>query len=150
MNAELWYNIANLMPMPWWLLMIFAPKAALTRRLTQNYAIFLVLAGLYVTFLLLGMSQLPPSSAFDFGFDQLRQSLNQSELLFVGAWLHYLAFDLFVGFWIYKEGLRLKIPAWQTGICLFFTLMTGPLGLGLFLVRRQFALPKGTALLGES
>ena len=149
MNAELWYNLVNLIPMPWWLLMIFAPRASFTRRLTQNYVIFLILAILYVVFLLLGMGQLPPSAGVDFSFDQLRQSFSQSGLLFVGAWIHYLVFDLFVGFWVYKEGLRLKIPAWQTGICLLFTLLAGPLGLGLFLIRRQFALPGSSGFLSE-
>jgi hypothetical protein len=149
MTAETWHNLANLIPLPWWLLMILLPKAAITRKLTQNYAIFLALAALYLIFLILGMTQLPPTSTVDFRFDQLRQSLGQSELLFVGAWLHYLVFDLFVGFWIYKQGLRLNIPVWQTGICLLFTLLAGPLGLGLFLIRRQFALPSGSSFLGE-
>ena len=146
MNAELWYSIVNLIPLPWWFLMIFAPRTSLTKRLTQNYLIFFILAVLYVIFLGLGMSQLPTTQAFSFGFDHVRQSLSQSGLLFVGAWIHYLVFDLFVGFWIYKEGLRLNIPAWQIGICLFFTLMTGPFGLGLFLIRRQFNLSRGSAL----
>ena len=140
MNAELWYSIINLIPLPWWLLMIVAPRAELTKRLTRSYVIFFILAVLYVIFLGLGARQLPGATAFDFSFHQVRQSLSQSPLLFVGAWIHYLVFDLFVGFWIYKEGLRLNIPTWQTGICLLFTLMTGPFGLGLFLIRRQFAL----------
>jgi len=99
------------------------------------------MAVLYVIFLGFGARQLPGVTVFDFSFNQVRQSLSQSPLFFVGAWIHYLVFDLFVGFWIYKEGLRLNIPTWQTGICLLFTLMTSPLGLGLFLIRRQFASP---------
>jgi len=149
MNAELWYSIVNLIPMPWWLLMILAPNTTITRRMTRNYAIFLALALLYVVFLILGMSQVPAANGLGFGFDQIRQTLTQSPLAFVAAWIHYLVFDLFVGFWIYKEGLRLKIAPWQTSVCLLFTLMTGPLGLGLFLIRRQFALPPDTPLLGE-
>ena len=149
MTIESWYNLANFIPLPWWLLMILFPKAAITRKLTQNYAIFLALAALYVIFLILGMTEVPPAEAFDFSFDQLRQSLGQSELLFVGAWIHYLVFDLFVGFWIYRQGLRLNIPVWQTGICLLFTLMTGPLGLGIFLIRRHVAMPPGSSFLGE-
>ena len=150
MDAESWYNIVNLIPMPWWLLMIFAPKTRLTQRLTRNYAIFLLLGLLYLIFLVLGLGGLPAGAGFDFGFNAIQQSLAQSDLLFVGAWIHYLVFDLFVGFWIYKEGLRRDIPVWQTSICLLFTLMAGPLGLALFLIRRQFARPAGSRLLDES
>lgn len=150
MDAESWYNIVNLIPMPWWLLMIFAPKTRLTQRLTRNYAIFLLLGLLYVIFLALGVSGASVETGVDFSFNAIQQSLAQSDLLFVGAWIHYLVFDLFVGFWIYKEGLRRAIPVWQTSICLLFTLMTGPLGFALFLIRRQFALPSGSTLLDES
>jgi hypothetical protein len=87
--------------------------------------------------------------AFNFGFTQVRQTLTQSPLAFVAAWTHYLVFDLFVGFWIYKEGQRWPIPTWQVSLCLLFTLLTGPVGLGLFLVRRQSALPPGSALFEE-
>jgi len=147
MNAELWYSIVNLIPLPWWFLMILFPKAALTQRVTRSYAVFFVLTALYVIFLVLGMSQLPPTGAVDFRFEAIRQALGQSGLLFVAAWIHYLIFDLFVGFWVYKEGLRLRIPVWQTGICLLLTLMAGPLGFGLFFIRRQMALPQRGSLL---
>jgi hypothetical protein len=134
MNAELWYLLANLIPLPWWGLMILAPQAKLTRRITGHYGIFLFLALLYVVFLALGIWQWP--GQIGFGYDEVRQFLSQSSLGFLAAWIHYLVFDLFVGFWIYEEGQRLKLPVWQTSGCLFFTLMFGPLGLGLFLMRR--------------
>jgi hypothetical protein len=138
MNAELWYIIVNVIPLPWWGLMILAPKSSLTQRMTQNYAIFVVLAALYGIFLGLGISQFPGGFGFDFSYEQIRQFLSQSPLGFVAAWLHYLAFDLFVGFWVYQEGLRLRLPTWQTSLCLLVVLMVGPLGLGLFLLRRRF------------
>jgi hypothetical protein len=86
---------------------------------------------LYAVFLGLGISQLPAGAGFGFGYEQVRQFLAQSPLGFIGGWIHYLVFDLFVGFWVYKEGLRLNIPTWQTSLCLLFVLLMGPLG-GVF------------------
>ena len=58
------------------------------------------------------------------------------------GWIHYLAFDLFVGAWeVYdsqKNGLphRLVIP------CLVLTLMLGPAGLALYLGLRAIIIRK--------
>lgn len=54
------------------------------------------------------------------------------------GWIHYLAFDLFVGIWAARNAdLRgisriLQVPV------LLFILLAGPLGLTLYLILRQF------------
>jgi hypothetical protein len=40
MNAEFWYWVVNFIPLPCCGLMMLAPQARLTRRMTGNYAIF--------------------------------------------------------------------------------------------------------------
>ena len=53
------------------------------------------------------------------------------------GWVHYLAFDLFVGLWIARDadskgfGRVIQVPV------LFFTLMAGPLGLLVWLAIRE-------------
>jgi hypothetical protein len=130
---EVAFNVANCLPMPFWLAMIFFPNREWTRRLTDSHWVFAGLGTAYVVFLAWALATDPNGAGF--GFHALRAGLSR-EVAFVAAWLHYLCFDLFVGFWIYKESRRLRIHA---GIFLFFTLMLGPLGLTAFLIRRAWA-----------
>jgi hypothetical protein len=53
------------------------------------------------------------------------------------GWIHYLAFDLFVGIWIARNADAHKISRWLQAPILFFTLMAGPIGLLLYLLLRQ-------------
>ncbi len=58
----------------------------------------------------------------------------------VGAtigWVHFLAFDLFVGRWIYLDSREKNISVWLMAPILFFTLMLGPLGLLSYLLLRE-------------
>lgn len=60
------------------------------------------------------------------------QKLFQNDQMLVAGWFHYLAFDLFVGLFIVKEGIQSDWKRWQYSICLPFTFMFGPVGLLLF------------------
>jgi hypothetical protein len=55
------------------------------------------------------------------------------------GWLHYLAFDLFVGAWIVRDGLERGIPALLLVPCMALTFLLGPTGLLLFLLLRLVA-----------
>lgn len=54
------------------------------------------------------------------------------------GWIHYLAFDLFVGIWVARNADRREISRVIQVPILFFILMAGPLGLVLYLILRQF------------
>ena len=56
--------------------------------------------------------------------------------LVTAGWIHYLAFDLFVGIWIKKNGLKYNISHWILVPCMLLTFMLGPLGLLLYLIIR--------------
>ncbi|MQB08049.1 DUF4281 domain-containing protein [Agrobacterium tumefaciens] len=45
------------------------------------------------------------------------------------GWLHYLAFDLFVGSWIVTDGLERGVHRWLLFSCLALTFLFGPAGL---------------------
>ena len=45
------------------------------------------------------------------------------------AWVHFLAFDLFVGRWVYLDARARGVSPWATSPLLFATLMVGPVGL---------------------
>ena len=59
-----------------------------------------------------------------------------SDAALAAGWIHYLAFDLFVGTWIAREGLHAGLSPVLILPCLFATFMAGPVGLVLFLVLR--------------
>jgi hypothetical protein len=54
------------------------------------------------------------------------------------GWIHYLAFDLFIGMWIARNADRRGIHRFIQIPLLFLTLMFGPIGLVLYLILRQF------------
>jgi len=61
------------------------------------------------------------------------------------GWVHFLAFDLFVGRWIYLDSREKNISAWLMAPILFFTLMLGPLGFLSYLLLREVYLRFGSA-----
>jgi Domain of unknown function (DUF4281) len=62
---------------------------------------------------------------------QVRQLFDQPGLLAAG-WLHYLAFDLFVGTWIARRAGQLGIHHALVLPCLVLTFLFGPVGLLCF------------------
>lgn len=54
------------------------------------------------------------------------------------GWIHYLAFDMFVGMWEFEDAKRHGIPFWVMLPCWFLTFMFGPAGLLLYLTARFF------------
>jgi len=56
----------------------------------------------------------------------------QEPWVMLAGWLHYLAFDLFVGCWEVRDAQRLEIPHLLVVPCLVLTLMLGPVGLLLY------------------
>ncbi len=56
--------------------------------------------------------------------------------MLVAGWLHYLAFDLFVGGWIAREGERAGLPHLLLLPCFVLTFLFGPAGLLAFALLR--------------
>lgn len=66
-------------------------------------------------------------------------ALFASKPLLLAGWLHYLAFDLFLGNWILRRAQDEAIPHWLTVPVLIATFLFGPLGyLAFLLVRASF------------
>src|SRR5262249_1035541 len=55
------------------------------------------------------------------------------------AWVHFLAFDLFVGRWIYLDSRDRRLSPLLMAPILFFTLILGPLGFLRYLLLRMIA-----------
>lgn len=80
-------------------------------------------------------------SSAEGGFDSLASVM----LLFddpgvaLAGWLHYLAFDLFVGAWIVRNARETGVPHLLVVPCLLPTFLFGPAGFVLYLALRTVA-----------
>jgi hypothetical protein len=132
MLFETLFLAANLLVLACWLGLVAWPGS---RIVVDGIAGFAVPA-------LLGIAYAGLIGAYFFdaagGFGSLAavQRLFMQAPIALAGWLHYLAFDLFVGAWIVRtaraEGIRhrLVVP------CLIFTFLLGPLGFLLFAMLR--------------
>jgi hypothetical protein len=62
------------------------------------------------------------------------------------GWLHYLAFDLFVGTWIVRQGIVEGMHPLLLLLCLPITFLLGPIGFLLFLIERAVFARRGAGV----
>jgi hypothetical protein len=137
MTPELIFTIANNGILIFWLLLIVAPRWRGTELAVHSIAVPLVLGLAYLWLFIrvwFGGEGAPGTSYFTLpGVMALFDSPTGA----VMGWIHYLAFDLFVGAWEARDANRRLVPHWIVIVCLVVTLMAGPVGLALYLVLRQ-------------
>ena len=138
MKAEQIFSIANLIAMISWILLAVAPRWVLTRKIVLSGAISLLLSLAY----LILIAALFGSSEGGFGSLAGVMKLFTYEWTVLAGWIHYLAFDLFVGIWEVKDAQAKNISHWFVIPCLFLTFMLGPIGFLLYSILRLF-LAKG-------
>jgi Domain of unknown function (DUF4281) len=75
----------------------------------------------------------------DGGYDSLAdiKMLFMSDEILAAGWLHYLAFDLFVGAWIAERADDIELPRIIQTIILTLTFLFGPMGLVLFFITKR-------------
>ena len=75
------------------------------------------------------------------GFGSLKsvRGMFVDDEVMLAAWIHYLAFDLFIGAWEVRDARELGIHHLLVVPCLFFTFMLGPVGMLMYLVLRLAA-----------
>ncbi|WP_431304156.1 ABA4-like family protein [Sediminicoccus sp. BL-A-41-H5] len=73
------------------------------------------------------------------GFSSLAgvAALFASPWVLLAGWLHYLAFDLFLGAWMARRATAEGLPRWTLFLALPPTFLLGPLGLLVFLGLRR-------------
>ncbi len=129
-NAQL-FQIANSVAMLSWIALAIQPKRVVH---VLRYLVPGVFAVLYIW--LIGTSMPGAEGGFD--------SLEHVKLLFtndravLAGWVHYLAFDLFVGCWEVLDAQQRGVRHLLVVPCLFLTFMFGPAGLLLYLIVRSF------------
>lgn len=134
MKAEQIFSIANLIAMLSWILLVVAPRFVLTRKVIISGVIPLLLSVAYLVLIVLFFGKA------DGGFDSLPNvmKLFTNEWAVLAGWIHYLAFDLFVGIWEIKDAHAKNISHWFVIPCLVLTFLFGPIGFLLYSILRFF------------
>ncbi|MBC7896470.1 MAG: DUF4281 domain-containing protein [Cytophagaceae bacterium] len=133
MTAEQLFSILNLVAMAGWLPMILLPR----KRWTSTVVPVVVPCVLALVYIGLVATSMPGSEG---GFSSLAgvSALFANPWALLAGWVHYLAFDLFIGGWEVRDAQRRGVPHLLVIPCLFLTFMLGPAGLLLYLAIRAF------------
>jgi hypothetical protein len=134
LDADLLFRTANQFVLLGWLALLLSPLRREPLILLARFTAAAVCA-LYVFLLargLTGGAGLPEGAGFS-TLDGVVALLSRREAI-LGAWVHFLAFDLFVGSWIAEDAPRAGVPHWLVVPLLGLTLMAGPAGLLGYLV----------------
>ena len=131
------FGITNALALLMWVALVILPRwpALLSAilylgvgLLSAAYAVFLI-AVVTVVF--------PGAEGGNFSsIEGVRQIFASDAGVTIG-WIHYLAFDLFVGLWIARDADAKNFSRFIQAPILFATLMAGPLGLVLWLAIRE-------------
>jgi Domain of unknown function (DUF4281) len=130
MTAETVFSIANMLALISWVVLLLAVwrKADWLRDDVLGRGVPLVLSVVYSALIVFFFFKAPG------GFDTLAnvQLLFTSPWAALAGWVHYLAFDLFLGCWIARQTMSVGLPRWPLVIILPLTFMFGPMGLLAF------------------
>jgi len=141
MTPDQIFSIVNPVAALSWLALIVLPRRA---ALVSGVMVPVLFAALYAA-LIAGHW-----SGADGGFSSLPDvaRLFANRWLLLAGWVHYLAFDLFIGAWETRDALTRQVPRLLLAPCLVMTFMLGPIGLlGYHLVRARSHEPLDGAVL---
>jgi prepilin signal peptidase PulO-like enzyme (type II secretory pathway) len=140
MSPETIFQIANPVALIGWLALIATPLAPRITNIIASTIIPLLLATAYTALILAFWSSAPG------GFGTLAQvmALFTAPHLALAGWLHYLAFDLFIGAWAVRTARAEHIPHLLTLPALALIFLFGPAGLLTFSALRAAYDLKGT------
>jgi hypothetical protein len=126
------FTVANLAVLPAWALLVLAPRWKWTARLVVPVLVPALLSLVYLYLLVTHWARLQG------GFGSLAdvRLLFDDPAMLLAGWLHYLAFDLFIGSWEVRDAQRIALPHLVVVPSLLLTLFFGPLGFLSYLVVR--------------
>lgn len=136
---ERMFSLAGLLATSGWVALALAPLWRRGAQLVAGWAIPALIGVAYAGLIVRYWSE---SSG---GFGSLAEvaALFDHRGLLLAGWLHYLAFDLFIGAWEVREAERIVLPHWTILPALALTFLFGPIGLLLFLGLRAARLRSG-------
>lgn len=132
MTPDQLFQIANPLALLGWLALVASPLAPRLAQAVAGAAVPLLLSLAYAGLVLAFWWEAPG------GFGSLPevQALFTHPSIALAGWLHYLAFDLFLGAWEVRTARSEGIPHWAVIPCLVLTFLFGPAGLLAFAILR--------------
>lgn len=128
------FSLSGLLTIPFWLLMIVLPTWQWTRKIMKSVLVIAPAALAYAVLVIPRFAEIFPV-VLSPKLPQIAALLGTHEGATIG-WIHFLAFDLFVGRWVYLDSRERDLHPLLMAPILFFVLMLGPLGLLLYLILR--------------
>ena len=128
------FQLTFLLAAPFWALMILAPSWRWTSRIIGSPLIVLPPVLIYAIVVAGSLGDVLPAVVSP-TLDGVRELLGTADGATAG-WAHFIAFDLFVGRWVFLDARERRIPAWVTAPILLVTILLGPLGLLVYLLAR--------------
>lgn len=135
-SPDLLFTAGNLIVFCAWMMVIFVPDRSPRLMFIPKYAVPALFAFVYAG---ITLAHFYASGGGYGSLAELRTLFATDELL-VAGWLHYLAFDLFIGVWIAEQADRISILRMIQAVILIAAFIFPPVGLLLFLATRVFML----------
>lgn len=132
MSADTVFSIASSTAMAGWMLLILAPRWSVLIAFIRLGLI----GALSLTYAVLVFVYFFRVEGGGFGSIAEVRALFMSDPVLVAGWVHYLAFDLFIGTWIAVEADKRGYNRLLQAPMLVATFVFGPLGLLLFYFTR--------------
>jgi hypothetical protein len=128
LSPEQLFSLCGALVLPGWLLLVFLPRRRWASRVVCPVVIPLALAAVYLWLAATTFGRTPG------GFGSLEEvsQLFQNRWALLAGWIHYLAFDLFVGSWEVRDAQRAGVRHLLVVPCLLLTFLFGPVGLLLY------------------
>ena len=130
MTLEQVFSFCSTLSLMGWAGLVVAPRWHITRDWAAPVIAPLTLGLLYIWLMTNNFHLAPAESGFG-SLAEVTALFAVPELVLAG-WIHYLAFDLFVGAWELKDSQEEGIHHFAVVPCLALTLMAGPAGLVLY------------------
>jgi len=139
MDWALVFRVVNMLALAGWIALVFLPRwpALLSAVLYLGVGLLCLAYATGLIGVVSGLIPNPGGGGADFSTIAGVRAIFATDAGVTIGWTHYLAFDLFVGLWIARDGDAKHISRFVQAPILFATLMAGPLGLGLWLLLRE-------------
>jgi hypothetical protein len=124
MNWETLFGLAGNLALAGWLALICLPRRPWLIRLLR-FGVVGVLSALYSSLVFVYFFRVSGG----FGSLAAVKTLFASDPVLLAGWVHYLAFDLFVGVWLAARLDAQRLSRWLQAPILAATFVFGPLGL---------------------